>query len=210
MPHRARPARRRAPLHNQQISIRISAGKGVAAERCGSGPTWFLDAEGIELAHFGFSAVLRDYPWLGRLLAYDGAWENRQIIPAQWLIDATTVRPSDAYLAPGKAMPTFGYGYLLWVLPGNKRQFAFVGQDGQRICIDPASKLVMIQTALDDRNGEVWSLWAALAEQFGRNGCASDLSLLIGSVTRAVRSVYTQHGFALSFNTADAPAPGQA
>jgi CubicO group peptidase (beta-lactamase class C family) len=129
--------------------------------------TWLLDAEGIELAHFGFSAALRDYARLGRLLAHDGAWEGKQIIPAQWMIDATTVRPSDAYLAPGKAMPTFGYGYLLWLLPGNRRQFAFSGQNGQRMCIDPASKLVMVQTALDDANGEAWSLWSALAEQLG-------------------------------------------
>lgn len=129
--------------------------------------TWLLDAEGIELAHFGFSAVLRDYARLGRLLAHDGAWEGKQIIPAQWMIDATTVRPSDAYLAPGKAMPTFGYGYLLWLLPGNRRQFALVGDYGQRIFVDPASKLVVVQTALDDANGEAWSLWSALAEQLG-------------------------------------------
>jgi CubicO group peptidase (beta-lactamase class C family) len=111
--------------------------------------------------------VLRDYARLGRLLAYDGAWEGKQIVPAQWLIDATTVRQSDAYLAPGKAMPTFGYGYLLWLLPGSRRQFAFVGQNGQRICVDPASKLVMVHLALDDTNGEVWRLWSALVEQLG-------------------------------------------
>jgi len=129
--------------------------------------TWLVDAEGLEVAHFGFNAVLRDYARLGRLLAYDGAWDGKQIIPAQWIVDSTTVRPSDAYLAPGKAMPTFGYGYLLWLLPGSKRQFAFVGQNGQRICIDPASKLVMVHTALDDMSGEVWRLWSALVEQFG-------------------------------------------
>jgi len=54
--------------------------------------TWLLDAEGLELAHFGFNAVLRDYARLGRLLAHDGAWQDKQIIPAQWMIDATTVR----------------------------------------------------------------------------------------------------------------------
>jgi CubicO group peptidase (beta-lactamase class C family) len=129
--------------------------------------TWLLDAEGFELPHFGFSAVLRDYARLARLLAHDGAWEGRQVIPTQWMIDATTVRPSDGYLAPGKAMPTFGYGYLLWLLPGNRRQFALVGAYGQRICIDPASKLVMVQTALDDRSGEVWRLWSALVKQLG-------------------------------------------
>src|SRR6185312_16002261 len=64
---------------------------------------WVLDAEGLELAHFGFNAVLRDYARLARLLAHDGAWGGQQIIPARWMVDATTVRPSDGYLAPGKA-----------------------------------------------------------------------------------------------------------
>jgi len=64
-------------------------------------------------------------------------------------------------------MKSFGYGYLLWLLPGSRRQFALVGAYGQRICVDPASKLVMVQTALDDTNGEDWRLWSALVEQFG-------------------------------------------
>ncbi len=128
--------------------------------------TWLLDAEGHEVAHFGFNAVLRDYARLGRLLARDGAWDGRQIIPGQWMMDATTVRASDAYLQPGKSMRDFGYGYLLWLLPGFRRQFALVGDLGQRICIDPASKLVMVQTALETR-AEVWRLWSDVVEQFG-------------------------------------------
>jgi len=131
--------------------------------------TWFLDAEGFELAYFGFNAVLRDYARLGRLLAHDGAWEGKQIIPAQWMIDATTVRASDAYLAPGKAMADFGYGYLLYLLPGNRRQFAFVGDFGQRICVDPSSKIVLVQTGLETKP-EVWRLWNAVIEQFGQDG----------------------------------------
>jgi CubicO group peptidase (beta-lactamase class C family) len=111
--------------------------------------TWLVDAEGLEVGHFGFSAVLRDYARLGRLLACDGAWEGRQLIPAPWLKDATTVNPSEQYLAPGHSMK-FGYGYLLWLLPGSRRQFALVGQYGQRICIDPISQVVMVHTALED------------------------------------------------------------
>lgn len=131
-----------------------------------SDATWMLDAEGFEVAHFGFNAVLRDYARLGRLLAHDGAWEGKQIIPAQWMLDATSVGPSDAYLMPGRAMPTFGYGYLLWLLPADRRQFALVGACGQRICVDPASKLVMVHTALDEAD-EVWRLWTAVVEQLG-------------------------------------------
>jgi CubicO group peptidase (beta-lactamase class C family) len=129
--------------------------------------TWVVDKEGFEVGHGFFNAVLRDYARLGRLLAYDGAWDGRQIIPAQWMIDATTVRPTDSYLAPGKAMQYFGYGYLLWLLPGARRQFAMVGFNGQRVCVDPASKLVMVQTAVED-TPEAWRLWASLVRQFGQ------------------------------------------
>jgi CubicO group peptidase (beta-lactamase class C family) len=127
---------------------------------------WLLDAEGFELAHFGFNAVLRDYGRLGRLLADDGAWEGRQIIPASWMIEATTTRASDAYLAPGRTSPeSLGYGYLIWLLPGTRRQFALRGSYSQLVLVDPPSKLVMVQTALE-RSDEVWRLWSAVVERF--------------------------------------------
>jgi CubicO group peptidase (beta-lactamase class C family) len=130
---------------------------------------WLIDAEGFELAHFGFNAVLRDYARLGRLLACDGAWEGKRIVPAQWMIDATTVRASDAFLLPGRATKKFGYGYLLWLFPGERRQFALLGYKGQYLCVDPASKLVMVHTAVEDPDyiDEPWALWSALVDQFG-------------------------------------------
>ncbi len=131
-----------------------------------SDASWFLDADGYELPHFGFNATLRDWARLARLLAHDGAWQGRQLIPAQWMIEATTVAPSDGYLAPGKATPDLGYGYLFYLLPGNRRQFALLGFKGQRILIDPRSKLVMVHTALEE-GPEIWPLWAALTAQVG-------------------------------------------
>lgn len=132
-----------------------------------SDATWMVDAEGHDLAHFGFSATLRDYARLGRLLAHDGAWNGRRIVPAQWMQDATTVRAEDAYLLPGHSMRDFGYGYLLWLLPGDRRQFALVGAFGQRIIVDPPSKLVMVQTALDETDAGSWKLWRTLVAQLG-------------------------------------------
>ena len=130
---------------------------------------WLVDAEGFEVAHFGLNAVLRDYARLGRLLAHDGAWDGRQIVPAQWMIDATTVHAP--YLSPGKAREKFGYGYLLWLFPGDRRQFALIGYKGQYVCVDPTAKLVMAQTAVEaadaSANDEAWSLWSALVEQLG-------------------------------------------
>ncbi len=129
---------------------------------------WLVNTDGFEVAHGFFNAVLRDYARLGRLLAHDGAWGGKQIIPERWMIDATTVRAADTYLAPGNANPRLGYGYLVWLLPGGRRQFALIGLHGQRILVDPASNLVLVQTAVEDTH-EIWSLWSALIEQFGHS-----------------------------------------
>lgn len=130
--------------------------------------SWLFDAEGIEVAHTNFYAVLRDYARLGRLFAHDGAWDGKQIVPTQWMIDATTTPASDAFLAPGRYGPgSLGYGYLIWLLPGPGRRFAFISDFGNRIFVDPCSKLVMVQTALETTQNEVMHLWSALVEQFG-------------------------------------------
>jgi|SRR5581483_9409328 len=127
---------------------------------------WLIDAEGFELAHAFFNAVLRDYARLGRLLAHDGAWNGRQIIPREWMIEATTVRAPDTYLAPGHATPRLGYGYFLWLFGGARRQFALLGFPGQRILVDPVSKLILVQTGVGPTD-ELWPLWAALSKQLG-------------------------------------------
>jgi hypothetical protein len=83
------------------------------------------------------------------------------------MIEATTTRPSDGYLAPGRTSPdSLGYGYLIWLLPGTRRQFALRGSYSQLVLVDPPSKLMMAQTALD-RSEDVWKLWAAAVKQFG-------------------------------------------
>lgn len=135
---------------------------------------WSIDGTGQEISFCCFNAVLRDYARLGRLLAHDGAWEGRQLIPRQWLLDATTVRPSDGYLAPRTASPYFGYGYQVWLFPGNERDFALIGIRGQMIMVDPASKLVMVHTAVRQKpadptaNAETVALWRAVVERFGK------------------------------------------
>jgi CubicO group peptidase (beta-lactamase class C family) len=136
--------------------------------------SWAIDGTGQEVTYCCFNAVLRDYARLGRLLAYDGTWEGRQLIPRQWLLDATTVQPSDAYLAPGAATPYFGYGYQVWLFPGEQRRFALLGIRGQIIFVDPASKLVMVHTAVRKKpsdpgsNAETVTLWMHVVAQLGK------------------------------------------
>lgn len=136
--------------------------------------SWAIDGSGQEVAFCCFNATLRDYARLGRLLAHDGAWEGRQLIPRQWLLDATTVRTADGHLAPRVATPFFGYGYQVWLLPGEQRRFALLGIRGQVILVDPASKLVMVHTAVRQKPNEPGglreplALWFAVLQQLGQ------------------------------------------
>jgi CubicO group peptidase (beta-lactamase class C family) len=152
--------------------LRDKVWQAIGAEADAS---WAIDSTGQEVTFCCFNAVLRDYARLGRLLAHDGAWEGRQLIPRRWLIEATTVQPANSYLAPGVATPYFGYGYQSWIFPGEQRRFALMGIRGQMIFVDPSSKLVMVHTAVrqqpSDRasNAETVALWLAVVEQLGKS-----------------------------------------
>ena len=65
---------------------------------------WTTDHTGQEVAYCCFNAVLRDWARLGLLLAHGGEANGRQIIPRQWLQDATT-EPPDSPFAPRRAPP---------------------------------------------------------------------------------------------------------
>jgi CubicO group peptidase (beta-lactamase class C family) len=64
--------------------------------------TWLVDNSGQEATYCCLNAVLRDYARLGLLLAHDGNWRGRQIIPAAWVMDATTVRADQPHLRLGQ------------------------------------------------------------------------------------------------------------
>ena len=109
--------------------------------------TWIRTKDGTEVGSGSFNAVLRDYGRLGILLANDGALDGRQIVPKDYLLDATDWRRQPEAFAPSKATPYFGYGYQFWLFPGEKRRFALLGVYGQSIFVDPELKLVMVITA---------------------------------------------------------------
>ncbi|WP_439396011.1 hypothetical protein ACRQ5Q_03300 [Bradyrhizobium sp. PMVTL-01] len=68
----------------------------------------------------------------------------------------------------------FGYGYQVWLLPGEQRRFALSGIRGQLILVDPASKLVMVHTAVRQKPSEPGALreplalWSAVLQQLGQ------------------------------------------
>jgi len=50
--------------------------------------TWLVDNDGQEATFGCLNAVLRDWARLALLLAHDGHWRGRQLIPASWVLEA--------------------------------------------------------------------------------------------------------------------------
>jgi CubicO group peptidase (beta-lactamase class C family) len=130
--------------------------------------SWIVDATGQEVTFAYVNAVLRDWARLGLMLAHDGTWHGREIIPRDWLLAATSIGTDSPFwhasMKPGAHAP--GYGYQVWLQLADRRTFALRGLRGQFVIVDPAKKLVLVQTSLrDGDHQELYALWDALASQ---------------------------------------------
>lgn len=140
---------------------------------------WLADKIGLERAGGNFNATLRDYARLAIVLANDGVRpddpQHRQIIPRDYLLDATDWHRVPEAFQPGKATPYYGYGYQYWLFPGEHRRFALLGVYGQMIFVDPELKLVMVQTAANatakagqtSLGKEADAFWRGVVRQYG-------------------------------------------
>ncbi len=109
---------------------------------------WNIDVAGAEGVAGRFNATLRDYGRFGLLLANDGRRDERQIVPREYLLDATDATRQPEAFRPLVATPKMGYGYQFWIFPMRTRTFACLGLYGQTIFVQPRSKLVMVQAAV--------------------------------------------------------------
>jgi CubicO group peptidase (beta-lactamase class C family) len=138
--------------------------------------TWITAPDGLERGAAHFNATLRDWGRLGNLLANDGALNGKQIIPKDYLLEATDWHKQPAAFAPRMSPPANGYGYQFWIMRGEKRRFIMRGVYGQAIYVDPELKLVLVHTAVaktasisnDPMGAELGALWFGLVNTFGR------------------------------------------
>jgi CubicO group peptidase (beta-lactamase class C family) len=137
--------------------------------------TWAKTSDGTETGSGSFNAILRDYGRLGVLLANDGAVGTRQVLPKDYLLEATDWHRQPDAFAPKRATPYFGYGYQFWTYPGEKRRFALLGIYGQSIFVDPELRLVMVITAAaknasvakESLAAERDAVWRGLIRKYG-------------------------------------------
>lgn len=140
---------------------------------------WRTNITGLERASGNFNATARDYARLGILLSNDGRRPDRpelgEIIPRDFLIEATDWKQHPPAFAPQKATPYYGYGYQVWTFPGPQRRFALLGVYGQSIFVDPAQKLVLVHLAANatakagqtSMGRELGALWYGVVSHYG-------------------------------------------
>ncbi|NIM42682.1 MAG: serine hydrolase [Hydrogenophaga sp.] len=127
---------------------------------------WDADAAGDALGFCCVVARLRDWARLGLMLAHDGRWNGQQVVSRPWVYESTT---------PARGLSP-NYGYQIWLSGETPRYYAMRGILGQAVLIDPITRFVLVQTAVNlnpndpGASAELTSLWHALLAQHGPPG----------------------------------------
>ena len=93
----------------------------------------------------GLRLRARDLAKIGQLMLRRGRWEGQQIVPAQWIDDATAPQ-----IGPADRLYFYGYQWWLGRSLIDRREVpwvAGVGLGGQRVFVVPALDLVAVVTA---------------------------------------------------------------
>lgn len=129
-----------AAIQTLERVLELATGQDVDAfaqqhlfEPIGMTATLTRDAAGAPLVYQGLSTTCRDVARFGLLMARDGAWKSKQVVPSAWVGEAT--QPSTPL--------NDAYGYLWWLnQPGHVVEPSFPGRieyDGQLVPSAPDS-----------------------------------------------------------------------
>ena len=119
----------------------------------------------------------RDLAALGELFRQRGRWHDKQLVPADWVQQATVAHAARAFDGPaiGAFNPT-GYGYEWWVeRAGGVAAFYAWGLGGQLIEVVPARQMVIVVAADTDP--------AANASMVGPDDIQNLVDIIVGTVT---------------------------
>jgi len=110
---------------------------------------WYRNQEGHPHTGGGLSLLPRNMAKFGLLYLRKGRWENRQVVPADWVEESFQKRISFDGRSSSREI---GYGYLWWVLmpdlvgAGKENIFAAMGFRAQYIFIIPEHDMVVVVT----------------------------------------------------------------
>lgn len=102
---------------------------------------WIKNNSGEEGVQGQFAATLSDYAKLGYLLMNQGSINGKQVVPASWIAQMTTLRRD----RPQPSGPAH-YGLHVWIPQAAGGRSFFAGTNGQYIFVDPIAHVVIVHT----------------------------------------------------------------
>ncbi|WP_315096141.1 serine hydrolase [uncultured Cellulomonas sp.] len=123
------------------------------------GATWQQSPDGIDVGGSGMSATTEDIAVFGQLYLQGGVWDGRQVVPADWVAEATRRQvPNDGGPDPDWAQ---GYGYQFW--RGRHDSYRGDGAFGQFCVVLPEQDLVVVTTSgVADMHHQLGLVWEHL------------------------------------------------
>lgn len=140
----------------------------------GADASWLVGWQGLEYCGGGFNATARDYARLGMLVARDGERDGKQIVPKDYLLDATDHERQPPGFRLNDIGPNTAYGYQFWLGRTGGRGIAMIGVYGQYIGIVPSTGVVVVHTA-------VWPSASVQAAQRERGAFMAGVAQSLGA-----------------------------
>lgn len=151
--------RRYVSLDTQALGMLLTRVTGSSVATCLEKQIWsrigmeadammLQDDHGMDNVTGGLHATPRDLARFGRLYLNNGAFNNEQIIPADWI--AESVRCDAPHLAPGSSPHSahpIGYGYQWWIPSSSTDELVAIGIYNQFIYIRPSDDLLIVKTS---------------------------------------------------------------
>ena len=114
--------------------------------------SWSLDELGFEKMESGINARAVDFAKFGRLFLHSGNWDGVQVVPTEWVAEATHADTSidyesyyynDYIFADGQGY----YKYMWWGIQRDTKNYDFIaeGNHGQFIYISPYKNLIILR-----------------------------------------------------------------
>jgi CubicO group peptidase (beta-lactamase class C family) len=111
---------------------------------------WPADDQGVSHGWGDLHLEPRDMAKLGYLWLNGGRWEDRQLVPKEWMGAATRTQSHPA----SNNGQQYGYGF--WIYPDRRpSEFEALGRGGQRISIIPERNLIVVFTGGEFEPGDI-------------------------------------------------------
>ena len=131
-------------------------------------PTWDQSPQGISIGGFGLYLRTEDIAKFGQLYLQKGQWNGKQLLPAEWIAQATSRQIDNR--RPGASDSDWGQGYGFQFWRCRHEAYRGDGKDGQFCIVLPEQDAVIAITAksrnMQKQLGLVWEhLLPAFHEQ---------------------------------------------